>query len=499
MRFSKHLFIFWGSVAVCTATGCIDVTCAERGTCPVDDDGESSGDESTNTSRPSSQASLTSSDTGVSTESGSSGMDGTSLSSSTGSEAPSSQACTGLACSCADGGCIEAGVELGCTEEQAALCSGSQAICIIDSGLPACVECSEDIDCPSSEPVCVTNQCQVCELGSDRGCTVTTPFCIERFASLTDAGDSATLGSLSSLAGDAAPDASASTTDSDASARDAQANDADDAGETSSAETSRTLVCAECYGSTGCSIEAPVCLDGACVECTSDSDCGDSAAARCDLATHSCAPCEQSAQCAHLSGTNVCNTAAGTCVECTAAERTACGDHVCKTTPGEDQFTCSTQSVGSIGGCHPCASDAACAEGHACVLETFNDGPSQWVCLQQQGAGTGQVASCAANQPVTGTLTTASVDNVEGTFCRPKQTTCSAYLHYGSTGSGQGIWCTSNDDCGLPNVDDGWCLPYGDNPEERLCSYACLVDMECRANADCTTVPGQNGLAACTL
>ncbi|MCS6760430.1 MAG: hypothetical protein MO852_17005, partial [Candidatus Devosia euplotis] len=78
-----------------------------------------------------------------------------------------------------------------------------------------------------------------------------------------------------------------------------------------------------------CADADQVCRAGGnvCVECNVDADCTDPSAARCDAGTNSCVPCNDDDQCSGITGTEAC--AEGTCVECTATNRAACGDDIC--------------------------------------------------------------------------------------------------------------------------------------------------------------------------
>jgi hypothetical protein len=226
-----------------------------------------------------------------------------------------------------------------------------------------------------------------------------------------------------------------------------------------------------------------------------DTDCADPNAPRCDTATNTCGGCDAVGQCSRFGDTPACNLNDGKCVECTASEGGACEDFACQTTPGFGQYTCSSQELADAGRCEPCVSDGACGTGMACILENFGDQDTEWVCLPERpGAG------CTTLRQLGSTLYDAtSADQVVGNYCKPPRTTCAAVRHYGTSGLEGSDWCDTDDDCGLPGVTDGFCLPYGSNEETRLCTYQCIAATECRTGVVCDTVDGSGETAICTL
>jgi hypothetical protein len=492
MRFKSFLF------AVCTlavgplAVACIDVTCAERGTCapgettepPADaavskpvqtPDGAASsaavevdgsltnGGESTSsagcitscappdaaapTSLPLSDAATGYSGSGFGVGSDAAIISGD-YSSSTDAET-----CVEI-CDCDSGACsssvepVDAGPRV-CSEAEAAACIAPASICVWENDAPLCIECRTSEDCGAPAGVCIANHCEVCDFASNDGCSLETPFCVAVGAAAIDGG--------TSPGGDAsAPSGSA------------------DAG-----SATPTRECVECRNGNDCGSEAPLCSAGSCVQCVADTDCTNPDEPRCDTATNSCTGCNAVGQCSRFDGTSACNLNDGKCVECTAAESEACEEFACQTTPGAGQYRCSEQELGLGEACGTCVSDAACGDGLACVFESFAEQDTEWVCLPKK-------PDDGCTRPLIGLLeeATSADSQVIEAFCKPANTTCASFRHYGSGGFEGEDPCEVDDDCGLPGVADGLCVPYP-NTSLKLCSYSCLVNFECPSPSQC--------------
>lgn len=123
--------------------------------------------------------------------------------------------------------------------------------------------------------------------------------------------------------------------------------------------------------SPGCSCSGMYCLPGTaqCVECRSDNDCGSGERARCDLTSHTCARCNASAQCARFAELKVCT--AGSCVECTTSEQSACigtskpvcasAGHVCVACESNSDCGDPSKPTCDANACRACRGDADCA------------------------------------------------------------------------------------------------------------------------------------------
>jgi hypothetical protein len=480
MNFERSHSAVFGGVLAWLAVGCVDVTCAERGTCPPTG---SSSEEATETSEGRSGSSSPQTGTETTVESvGSSSVEldadvvsvvssamSTASSSMWGSDAAPSSACS-------DASCLDAGEP--CDGPQRAECELAGEVCWVNSGEATCVECVRDSDCPESTPTCVAQQCVVCDLTDSRGCPEQNPYCVST-TPLGAADGGAHGGATSSSLTPGMLDGSVVLADSSV-----------DAALPSDAGFGLGRECVACRNADDCGSGAPFCVDGACVQCEADTDCTSPTASRCDAATKSCVPCSAVGECAHLSGTSACDIGSGTCVECTAAESTACEDTACVTVPGATRFTCSSQERGDAASCEPCVSDAACATGRSCVLETFDDEPTEWVCLPKQGSGPGETAACSNTRLTTSTIEAVSADAVSGMFCKPRRTTCAGVLTYGTGGATPPggtppDFCQNDDDCGLPGVADGVCVPFDGNEDTKLCTYPCQVGLDCVTGISC--------------
>jgi hypothetical protein len=93
------------------------------------------------------------------------------------------------------------------------------------------------------------------------------------------------------------------------------------------------------------------------------------------------------------------------------------------------------------------------------------------------------------NRPFVGWVDATSEGGTAARYCRPRYTTCAAHRMHGNgpdiipegqTGAGQAT-CLSNDSCGLPGVDDGYCVEANPNtdPPTNLCTYECSADLDC--------------------
>jgi len=272
---------------------------------------------------------------------------------------------------------------------------------------------------------------------------------------------------------DAGPDAAR-----DAGARDA-GRDAEqtDAGPCGGSCTAPTAMCRE--------------SDGTCVECLSDGDCMSPTAARCDVGMGTCVACEDSAECAGHPGAEVCalsGALSGRCVECTAADRTACGSNVCDSRMG----TCTSTALGTTGLCQPCVSDAQCSEGKLCVEMTYGS-PAEsvgWYCLwRQDAAAPGPAGDCFTARPYVAARAGAeSIDGTAAAVCGLAVTTCDALNHFRTPGRGTGSCALSGDpdDCGVDGQDDGPCVMAG--MATNRCSVWCGSDDDCLSGFTCNTM-----------
>jgi hypothetical protein len=164
-----------------------------------------------------------------------------------------------------------------------------------------------------------------------------------------------------------------------------------------------TLECVQCTPENDdlCIGSTPICdpKEFICVGCLADADCTAVDAAKCDLGTKMCEPCDSAAQCNDVDGlpgeNNACR-ADGVCVECTPeTEAATCPvDKSCN----PRTFECTGKEPGSLETCEDCVSDSECgadgvpSEQHRCVPmfypadERFPDGETG-SCLKTTDGG----------------------------------------------------------------------------------------------------------------
>jgi hypothetical protein len=223
--------------------------------------------------------------------------------------------------------------------------------------------------------------------------------------------------------------------------------------------------CVECTSAAQCTTNpnGPACntATNTCVQCVVDGDCHSPDASRC--VNNQCVACVNDAggsHCGHvLNGSTVlgvCDTsgAAGVCVQCTGANRTACGANVCNSLTK----VCSPFAVGSAGVCQDCVSDAHCAPTDRCVLETFAGTSLGYSCFHVR-----QGATCPSPYAQASTATT--IDGQSETVCSLRSSTCSALNQMFTP-------CTGDAECGEANLDDGRC-------STSMCSLPCTSGIDC--------------------
>lgn len=257
--------------------------------------------------------------------------------------------------------------------------------------------------------------------------------------------------------------------------------------------------CVECLANADCEgTGLPRCEANRCAPCQENLDCVDPAAPVC--LEGSCGGCSTAADCAHIEGLQACDAERGACVECTAQDNSACceagGDACCKDgEPGCERFvcntienTCSNVLAGRAEACQSCVSDAHCAEGHRCVMQTF-DGPDGasvdvgWACLPEWTGATG----CVGLAPLVSRAQLRTTEGATAMVCDLQGTTCQGLNDYGDF-----IDCAPSGEpdasiCGHPDVDDGYCAAVEETTNQTVyrCTYRCVSSAECRAG--CST------------
>jgi hypothetical protein len=359
------------------------------------------------------------------------------------------EAARGVARLCIDYQCVA-----GCQPQTQRGCDGD-AWCLETETGRRCIECQTDGHCATAGTgnTCLDERCQPCSPITHTGCEIDSPYCVDlnhprrRPISVGD-------------------DAGVSPTDG-------------------GADIEVALRCVECLSESDCGASLPACADGTCVECDRDEQCEDKSASQCDVRTHTCAPCNSLGQCQHLPDTPACDTEHGECVECTRHEDTRCIDNelygtsrTCVTLPEHpDYLTCSWNEKGAYS-YGECVSDSQCVETRRCVAETFkSSGAAEaematglYYCMPLEGM-LPDGETCADHRPFHGFYEATSEGGVRGVYCRPRYTTWSGFEAF------EDHECTSDDDCGVPGFDDGYCVER--TASTRACTYACGGNSDC--------------------
>jgi hypothetical protein len=244
--------------------------------------------------------------------------------------------------------------------------------------------------------------------------------------------------------------------------------------------------CVQCTNASHCG--GLPCVDNVCAECDDHGDCDDPSRAQCSAAGE-CVRCALPLHCsARTDGRTVCGDE-GTCVECTATERAACGSNACR-----PDGTCSEFGTAQPA-CLPCDTDANCGEGLLCVEMSFDD-PTPTVVgavfpWQRPATEIGPPKGVCGltSQPFAETMPDAmSVDGFEADICTLATTTCPALLQHRTTVTGCNA-ATDDGACGVDGLRDGRCrLNSGGMPR---CTYPCLGTEDCRTGSTCPVAGDQ--------
>lgn len=223
-------------------------------------------------------------------------------------------------------------------------------------------------------------------------------------------------------------------------------------------------VCVQCDAEddSACTGDTPICdvADNVCVGCMGDGDCSDPTAARC--VSGMCVGCNDSGQCDGIEGLGVCEPGAGTCVQCTELDDSACGGNPCTS-----ENTCSdygtTQET-----CEPCDTDANCGTAdHYCVPMRYDgmDRPGGY-CLKDGAAAGG--CQRPFTVPLSGRTSLSGETGLR--YCGVNETnaTCEAVRALLADES-----CSTDADC----PEGGLCRTVGLTPDR--CTYRCAGASEC--------------------
>lgn len=232
--------------------------------------------------------------------------------------------------------------------------------------------------------------------------------------------------------------------------------------------------CVACLENVHCPSATPVCdATGTCIsECETDANCPTPEEPTCS--SHVCVATCTDSGCARFASTPTCDEASGRCVACTEdSEIVRCGGNACR-----PDFTCGQHPRESRDVCQSCTSDAECAAGRSCIVQSFGGAAVGSYCmLERPVGGCGDVD--AAVLPYSSPVETTSVDGATGTFCLLSATvTCEAVAD-------RGLPCTADSECGVDGVSDGICRSI----MPRKCTYACASASDCASGVACLGVP----------
>jgi hypothetical protein len=296
--------------------------------------------------------------------------------------------------------------------------------------------------CPADEPACVAGACVECAEASDCAGRMGRPFC---------------------------------DTDTNTCV---QCEDASDCGMGTPACVAGR--CVQCDDMTDCSAVAmrPFCsARNTCVACLDASGCTSVTASRCNTDTNTCTACVADTDCMHLAATPVCDETRGTCVQCTGdTEAARCGGNSCRRSDG----VCTTTPRGSRDVCDACEADSECVSGQKCIRQMFGGTDLGGFCFIEATAGCGNTVT--ALRPYRSPTEATSVDGAAGTYCLPPTTTTCAGIR-----DTQSTTCTTDDDCGVAGLDDGYCPLSG--TAAGACSYRCSGAFDCGAGLSCGGAP----------
>lgn len=254
--------------------------------------------------------------------------------------------------------------------------------------------------------------------------------------------------------------------------------------------------CVECLDSGHCqaSETARCSEDHRCVPCIEHTDCTDPQAPRCNNGT--CEGCVDDSHCVHFDDKKLCDTRGdGACVQCTAADNSACctrQDGLC-CTEGEtacQYFVCDvpnglcTQDLpGTADRCDPCVSDQQCTSGLRCVMQRFANRENTglvnvgYVCLPQSDPSNGCEES--AGFPVLQPLDT--ISGGTAMVCDLSNATCRAHASFRNTRCELVDGEPDDSICGHPDASDGLCAPFEGDADGS--DYRCT--MRCEDDGDC--------------
>jgi hypothetical protein len=222
-----------------------------------------------------------------------------------------------------------------------------------------CVQCVANTDCAAANPRCVEGQCQECATNAD--CPAAMPACYADNQCHPKCGSNADCQQLQQ---------GLDICDTTSGACIGCTSNTDCAGTQNPRCDTTTLNCVACLSNADCGAAAPFCFlgDHQCVQCTSNANCP-AAQPICGRDLQCRDGCTTNAQCAGQQGTPICDTASSQCVECLV--NTDCG------------------SAAPI-----CGDQNQCV---VCVMNSDCKGSAAPICDQQRNQGMGLCVQCVRN------------------------------------------------------------------------------------------------------
>jgi hypothetical protein len=260
-------------------------------------------------------------------------------------------------------------------------------------------------------------------------------------------------------------------------------------GETPACDVS-TKTCVECTAedTAACVGEAPICdtEEQTCVGCLENTTCTEATASRCAQGTQTCVACSESAECTHIAGKGVCD--AGTCVECTATDETACGENSCNPATNE----CTETPRGSVGTCLPCLADSECL-GSDQEPPSLRCVPMHFQSVSRTGGFCLRRDAGVCEPPFVVRITAVSLSGAaEEPYCGIDMlsTSCEAIVDLASSQTCNDGMATS---CGCMRDLAGTCIGQGQGGlcettslGSNRCTYPCDVPEQCLGIFTCT-------------
>ncbi len=221
-----------------------------------------------------------------------------------------------------------------------------------------------------------------------------------------------------------------------------------------------------CESNVDCPSNAPLCDNGACVQCESSANCGsDKECSSSQQCVWILGFCGETSDCSSLPATALCDTSTNTCVQCLTTSNCLAGQECLENTCLTEN-PCSTNNGG-------CSADATCSSTSGQVTCTCDPGFSGdgGVCVASSSGQVGDSCTTAGSQGVcqTGLTCTAETSPFNSTtldICTDSTS------------------CTADSDCGTSNglanvCFDGLCLA-GCNPSASSCGtegFACWTEI----------------------